>query len=80
MNLNTWQEVIALGFPDCGTLGTLMTLWGPRKLQLFTKYTILWDLGILSQDEPYTSSTSFLFVSGLLPGDPEMSTCMDVAS
>lgn len=80
MNLNTWQEAIALGFSDCGTLGTLMTLWGPGKLQLFTKYTILWDLGILSQDAPYTFSPSFLFASELLAGDPEMSTWMNVDS
>lgn len=37
MNLNTWQEAIALGFPDCGTPGTLMTLMGPRETTVVYK-------------------------------------------
>jgi hypothetical protein len=72
MNLNTCQGAIALGFPDCG-------IHDPRKLQLFTKYTILWDLGILSQDRPSTLLL-LLFSSELLPGDPEMNPWMDVVS
>lgn len=39
MSLNTWQEAIALGSPECGTFGSGVSLMGPLKtIVAYKKY------------------------------------------
>lgn len=39
MSLNTWQEATALGFPECGALGSGMSLMGRLEtLVAYKKY------------------------------------------
>lgn len=39
MNLNTWQEAIALGFPECESLATGMSLMGSLEIiVVYKKY------------------------------------------
>lgn len=73
MNLNTWQEAIAWASLTVELLVLGMTLMGPQETTVVYKYTILWGLGLLNQDTPFSFSPSFLFAPWLLPGDPEMS-------
>lgn len=44
MNLNTWQEATALGFPECERLATGMCLMGSLKvIVVYKQYWLLCD-------------------------------------